>query len=338
VDGVATICDLGSRHGIRKAGRLVQTAELHEDESVEMGRISVRARVLHDEPVQAIGREDDACAPRIALDFVNHRRRGGGAWSVEKSVTIIGASQPSRVRLEHPSVSRVHCMLVRGNSAWWLVDLGSRIGTMLDGVRVSFAPVAVGAELRVGGFRIRVTAPTDSEIAGETSNLIEEQPRSGSALLTELTRSSLASRESRSRRTTSGVTEELVVELFREFASLHERTLTQLQQTFREMLDIAVSPRNVPALPPVQAPAEARSPMPVQPKHFSEPPRHAPEPVDVDSPNLAVVNLSVRAEDPEDREAAHDLLAAQLRSIEDNLEGERKSLARRLLKTLSLGR
>jgi hypothetical protein len=96
------------------------------------------------------------------------------------------------------------------------------------------------------------------------------------------------------------------------------------------MLDVAVGNRT-PALP-------AASTAQVQ----EEPPKAArpvePVQLDDDAPNLAVVNLSLRSDNREDREAAQELLAAQLRTIGDALEGERSSFARRLLKTLSLGR
>lgn len=322
VDGIPTICDLGSRNGIRKQGRLVSMTELRGADSVNLGPFAVRvAMPHHGEPAS------QSCADRIGLDFVNHRRRGG-VWEVDRSLTILGSSRPSKVRLEHPSVSRVHCMLVRG-SQWWVVNLGSQVGTLVNEKFVEFSPISLDTELRVGRFRIRIQAPSDSDTGADTS-IMKSHPRNGSSLLTELTRSTLATRESRSRRGNPGINEEVVLAMFREFATLHERTLTQLQQTFREMLDVAVSHRT-PALPSTA------------PAHFQqEPPQSArpveSAPLEEDAPNLAVVNLSLHSDDHEEREAAQELLAAQLRTIGDTLEGERNSFARRLLKTLSLGR
>jgi pSer/pThr/pTyr-binding forkhead associated (FHA) protein len=330
VNGTPRICDLGSRHGVRKAGRLVETAELRGNDSVDVGPFSIRASILKDRPTLAADPGDDSRANRIALDFVNHRRRGGG-WVLDKPVTIIGASKPSKVRLEHPSVSRVHSMLVRGRSNWWVVNLGSRIGTLLDGKYIEFAPISVGAELRIGDFQIRVATPTSSNSGADTS-LMKGLPRSGSTLLSELTRSTLASRETRSRRANTAVSDEVVLELFREFAMLHERTLTLVQQSFREMLDIAVA-RHSPSAAGCDAPGETTG---STPKPLDSGP--VPEPLDQDSPNLAVVNLSLRSEEPDDGEAVHARLAAKLHALEESYDGERKSLARRLLRTLSLGR
>jgi pSer/pThr/pTyr-binding forkhead associated (FHA) protein len=322
VNGIPTICDLGSRHGICKEGRHLQKSELRRNDTVELGPISIRVVMPEDASAVSIPR-----AERIALDFVNHRRRAKGGWVVDQSVTIIGASKPSKVRLEHPSVSRVHCMLVRA-SRWWLVNLGSQVGTLIDEKYVEFAPISIGTVLRVGNFRIRAIAPLASDAGGDTS-ILRSAPGSGSARLSELTRSTLASRGSRSRRSGSGIPEELVVELFREFATLHDRTLTQLQQTFREMLDVAVGHRGAAAASPASVLPRAAGPVAPEPR-----------PLEEDAPNLAVVNLSMdsSANSRDEDVAAHARLTAKLMSIEENMDYERKSLARRLLKTLSLGR
>lgn len=335
--------DLGSRKGIFRGERQVQSGLLLSGEEIQIGKYRIRAVATPTDGEESTS-HDEFGSERIALEFVNHARRLH-AWNVERSVTLLGSSRPCKVRLEHSSVSRVHCSLVRGSHGWWVVDLSARNGTLLDGQKIEFAPLRIGSELQVGHYRIKIQAPSDSDTGEETSIIEEAVERS--AVVTEITRSAratlTANRESSPRRGSPAVTEQLVIELFREFSALHERTLTQVQQSFRELLDVAMGQRALahhPASPAPPAPAptpaaEADVPKPAAPK-TSPPPRPETDlPPDSDVPNLATINLASSA-DPEEREAAHDLLAAQLQNIEANLQKDRRSIARRLMKSLSL--
>jgi DNA-binding NtrC family response regulator len=64
---------------------------------------------------------------------------------------VVGADPAADVVLSDAAVSRRHCSLVPAADGFEVTDLGSRNGTLLDGVALQKATVPVGAMLRVGG-------------------------------------------------------------------------------------------------------------------------------------------------------------------------------------------
>jgi pSer/pThr/pTyr-binding forkhead associated (FHA) protein len=364
--GQIAFADLGSRTGIIRAGRRVPSGLLALDETLEIGPFTLRFDVI---PVVDAGptRDDESTSPRIALEFVNHRKCSK-LWNVERTVTPIGSTKPCRVRLEHSSVSRVHCAIVQGRSSWWIVDLGSRTGTSVDGVASEFAKLTMGSMLMVGQYRIRIQPPEDSDACDESS--IHDDPAPGTSLVAEIARVATNSSHESSRRPHKAVSEELVMDLFREFTAMHERTIMQMQQSFREMLDVAVGPRQINSSVP-----SAEAPLPSPPAEPAEsviaPPQtvaehtsqeapardrkstfsHADDrPIEdhrsneslpaaddgeLRTPNAEQVNQAMKSSHAEEREAAHDLLAAQMRALESRLEQDRKGLAKRLMRSLS---
>ena len=78
---------------------------------------------------------------------------GGGAIPIIHWENIIGRAAFADIRLDLPTVSRQHAGLVRsGEGDWSVSDLGSRGGTLLNGVPVTNpTPIRVGDVLTVGG-------------------------------------------------------------------------------------------------------------------------------------------------------------------------------------------
>jgi hypothetical protein len=159
------------------------------------------------------------------------------------------------------------------------------------------------------------------------------------------------------------------MDLFREFTAMHERTIMQMQQSFREMLDVAIGPRQIndhvssteaplpssaanPTEPVIDPPTIAESAPQEAPgrnreftfshaddrraeDHRPNESLHAAEDGELRTPNAEQVNQAMKSSRAEEREAAHDLLAAQLRALESRLEQDRKGLAKRLMRSLS---
>jgi hypothetical protein len=100
-----------------------------------------------------------------------------------------------------------------------------------------------------------------------------------------------------------------------------------MQQSFRELLEIATANRPALAAPP-QAPTPVETPpvaaAPVEPAPAAEPEEEA-----------SLTDL-MHSDNPEERAAAQEILAAQMRSLEARLSKERDGFARRLLRSLSL--
>jgi hypothetical protein len=68
----------------------------------------------------------------------------------------VGRSRDATLRLASPAVSRHHARFERRGGGWHVTDLASTNGTFVDGVRVERAPVAAGAEVRLGDAVLRV--------------------------------------------------------------------------------------------------------------------------------------------------------------------------------------
>lgn len=81
-----------------------------------------------------------------------------------RSHVTIGRDDHCSVRLDHEAVSRVHAELFPDGGTWYVRDLGSATGTLLNGQFVTHARIEGAAELRIGhnGPVLRV-APESTE-------------------------------------------------------------------------------------------------------------------------------------------------------------------------------
>jgi len=336
VAGQFVVVDLGSRTGIRQNGRAARTALVASGGSVEIGPYTIRisreaGADFHELPSdEQIHRSN----PPIALSFVN-QSKPVAPWTVDTPVTLIGSAKPCRIRLEHATVSAQHCAIIRGFTRWWIVDLNSQSGTIVDDAPVSYSSFKVGSKLNIGRYRIEICRPRPAESVIQPP-VFDEPPapsaKSASTRLVDLLPTTPLSGQPAAAQP-QGVNEHLVLELFREFAALHERTLTQMQQSFREMLEVATT--NRPALAAPQAPQLAPEAFVAQPVVAEAGPPAEEAPAAVEEPDTTLTDL-MHSDDPEERLAAQELLAAQMRSLDARLRGEREGIARRLLRSLSL--
>jgi hypothetical protein len=69
----------------------------------------------------------------------------------------LGRASSNTVIVEDPFASSEHALLYRRDGRWWLEDLNSRNGTLLNGERLRAAAiVATGDEVGIGGVRLRI--------------------------------------------------------------------------------------------------------------------------------------------------------------------------------------
>lgn len=54
------------------------------------------------------------------------------------------------VTIDDRTVSREHAALVRRGGEWWIVDLGSTNGTMVNGTRAAEQPLNPGDRIQLG--------------------------------------------------------------------------------------------------------------------------------------------------------------------------------------------
>lgn len=72
-------------------------------------------------------------------------------------ITGLGRSPSNTVIVDDPFASTEHALLSRRSGRWWLEDLGSKNGTLLNGERLTApAIVATGDEIGIGEVRLRI--------------------------------------------------------------------------------------------------------------------------------------------------------------------------------------
>jgi pSer/pThr/pTyr-binding forkhead associated (FHA) protein len=81
---------------------------------------------------------------------------GGPPITINKDLVIIGRKEECDVRLEHKSVSKMHCVLVKTDGLLLLRDLGSTNGTRVNGTRVRRAALLPNDQLSIAHYKFRI--------------------------------------------------------------------------------------------------------------------------------------------------------------------------------------
>ncbi len=81
---------------------------------------------------------------------------GSPPITIVKDLVIIGRKEECDVRLEHKSVSKMHCVLVKTDGLLLLRDLGSTNGTRVNGTRVRRAALLPNDQLSIAHYKFRV--------------------------------------------------------------------------------------------------------------------------------------------------------------------------------------
>jgi transcriptional regulator with GAF, ATPase, and Fis domain len=109
---------------------------------------------------------------RLRLTVLEEGTRTEVAY--EQAPVRIGRSIDNEVRLAGKLVSRQHCRIERDDSDWYVVDLESANGTLLNGERVARALLSSGDELVLSGTRLLVqieSAPATQAPPGTSGGL-----------------------------------------------------------------------------------------------------------------------------------------------------------------------
>ena len=91
---------------------------------------------------------------------------GGPPVEIVKDMTLVGRGEDCDVRVDHKSVSKIHCILVKTDGLLLLRDLGSTNGTRVNGQRVRRAALLPNDNISVANVRysIRFGADIDAEL------------------------------------------------------------------------------------------------------------------------------------------------------------------------------
>ena len=86
----------------------------------------------------------------------------GPTIELTKELTLLGRDPACDIRLDHASVSKLHCVLVVTDGLILVRDLGSTNGTRVNGTRVRRAALLPNDWLMVAALRYRVTFGTSA--------------------------------------------------------------------------------------------------------------------------------------------------------------------------------
>lgn len=81
---------------------------------------------------------------------------GGAPIDIVKDLVVVGRKEDCDLRLDHKSVSKIHCVIVRTDGLLLLRDLGSTNGTRVNGSRVRRAALLPNDQLTIAHFKFRV--------------------------------------------------------------------------------------------------------------------------------------------------------------------------------------
>jgi pSer/pThr/pTyr-binding forkhead associated (FHA) protein len=188
-----------STNGVLVNGSRIEGATiLRQGDCVRIGEMELRFEadeavfepppaVRPTESISAAPARAQATPPELpmllaTLEVLTRGLQEGKRFRIERPIAQIGRGTHNDVHLADDSVSGSHATIVRRGAAWHLLDLGSRNGSYVDGVRVTEQPLANGCEVRIGNvkllFRMIAAAPARDQSTRGIVGLTAEQLRS----------------------------------------------------------------------------------------------------------------------------------------------------------------
>jgi pSer/pThr/pTyr-binding forkhead associated (FHA) protein len=84
--------------------------------------------------------------------------------TIDKELTLVGRKEDCDLRLEHKSVSKMHCVIVKTDGLLLLRDLGSTNGTRVNGQRVRRAALLPNDQLSIATYKFKVMFGPDEAV------------------------------------------------------------------------------------------------------------------------------------------------------------------------------
>jgi predicted component of type VI protein secretion system len=87
---------------------------------------------------------------------------GSPPIEIVKDLVIVGRKEECDLRLDHKSVSKMHCIIVKTDGLLLLRDLGSTNGTRVNGTRVRRAALLPNDQIAIANYKFRVYLGPDA--------------------------------------------------------------------------------------------------------------------------------------------------------------------------------
>ncbi|WP_165064061.1 FHA domain-containing protein [Paludisphaera rhizosphaerae] len=84
---------------------------------------------------------------------------------ISRDVTIVGRRDVADVVIDHPSLSKRHCVLVKTDGLLVIRDLLTTNGTKVKGQRIRWAALLPGDKIALGAYKMRVYLGPDEAMA-----------------------------------------------------------------------------------------------------------------------------------------------------------------------------
>src|SRR5437763_6557904 len=93
---------------------------------------------------------------------------GTPSIDIGRDLTLVGRKEECDLRLDHKSVSKMHCVIVKTDGLLLLRDLGSTNGTRVNGQRVRRAALLPNDQLSIANYKYRVhLGPDEPSVVAE---------------------------------------------------------------------------------------------------------------------------------------------------------------------------
>src|SRR6266704_1843558 len=90
---------------------------------------------------------------------------GTPSIEINRDLTLVGRKENCDLRLNHKSVSKLHCVIVKTDGLLILRDLGSTNGTRVNGQRIRRAALLPNDQLSIASFKFRIHLGPDEHSA-----------------------------------------------------------------------------------------------------------------------------------------------------------------------------